>query len=159
MKKKIYSLLLLLLTAFSGQAAEAKWCLVVESTGGETIAIAVDQKPVIKTVADGYELCYGESVTSFAWDQLKKLTLSETEPTAVKNLKAQTAPSVRLEAGEIGISGAEPGSLAIVYTAAGLQQLSARVDQNGSLTLSTTSLPAGIYIVKTSKSTFKIVKK
>ena len=65
MKQKFYSLLLLLALAVTAHAADKQWCLVVESAGGETIAIGADLKPVIKTVADGYELCYGETVTAF----------------------------------------------------------------------------------------------
>ena len=79
MNKKLYSWLLLLATALTANAADAKWCLVVESAAGETIAIGADQKPVIKTVADGYELRYGETVTAFTWSQLKKVTVQETE--------------------------------------------------------------------------------
>ena len=161
MKKKIYSLLLLLATALTANAADAKWCLVVESAAGETIAIGADQKPVIKTVADGYELRYGEQVTAFTWSELKKVTVRETEPTttAVEEVKAVAEPSFRLAPGEIAISGAEPGSLAQVYALGGRQVLSARVGQDGSVSLSTTGLKAGIYIVKTNKSSFKIVKK
>ncbi len=162
MKKKLYSLLLLLATALTANAADAKWCLVVESAAGETIAIGADQKPVIKTVADGYELRYGEQVTAFTWSELKKVTVRETEPTtttAVKEVKAVAEPSFRLAPGEIAISGAEPGSLAQVYALGRRQVLSARVGQDGSVSLSTTGLKAGIYIIKTNKSTFKIVKK
>ena len=161
MKKKIYSLLLLLATALTTNAADAKWCLVVESAAGETIAIGADQKPVIKTVADGYELRYGETVTAFTWSQLKKVTVQETEPTtAVEEVKAEPLkPSLHLAPGEIAIQGAEPGSVVQVYSVKGQLVMSARVGADGSVTLSTTGLPASIYIVKTTKSTFKIVKK
>ena len=161
MKQKLYSLLLLLATTLTAHAADAQWCLVVESAGGETIAIAASQKPVIKTVADGYELRYGEQVTAFTWSELKKVTVRETEPTttAVEEVKAVAEPSFRLAPGEIAISGAEPGSLAQVFAVGGRMVLSARVGQDGSVSLSTTGLKAGIYIVKTNKSSFKIVKK
>lgn len=161
MKQKLYFLLLLLAVTLTAHAADAQWCLVVESAGGETIAIAASQKPVIKTVADGYELRYDEQVTAFTWSELKKVTVRETEPTttAVEEVKAVAEPSFRLAPGEIAISGAEPGSLAQVYAVGGRLALSARVGQNGSVSLSSTGLKAGTYIVKTNKSSFKIVKK
>lgn len=161
MKKKIYSLLLLLAVAVTGYAADAKWCLVVESAGGETIAIAADQKPVIKTVADGYELRYGENVTSFAWNELKKVTLQETEPTAIdaQQVNSETKPSFSMAPGEISILGAEPGSMAQVFSLRGQLVQNVRVDGNGAVTLSTTGLSTGVYIIKTNKSTFKFVKK
>ena len=158
MKQKIYSLLLLLATVFTAHAADKQWCLVVESAGGETIAIALSQKPLIETQSDGYKLTYGESAAEFTWSQLKKLSLEETEPTAtavkdVKNAAFQLTP------GQIAVSGAQAGTLAQVYTIGGRQVLSERVADNGTVTLSTAGLPAGIYIIKTNKSSFKIVKK
>ena len=157
MKKKFYSLLLLLLAVVTAHVADAKWCLVVESAGGETIAIGADQKPVIKTVADGYELRYGETVTAFTWSQLKKVSIKETEPTAVEEVSMK--PAIQVAPGEVAIQGAEPGSVAQVFSANGQLVQSARVAANGSVSLSTQNLPAGqVYIIKTTKSTFKIAK-
>lgn len=162
MKQKLYAMLLLLVTALTSHAADAQWCLVVESTGGETIAIGCDQKPVIKTVTDGYELRYGEQVSSFTWSQLKKVTIQETEPTAtaIEEAKAEfLKPTFQVSPGEICIKGAEPGSMAQIFSLNGRLQKNARVGDNGSVSLSTHNLPTGVYIIKTNKSTFKIVKK
>lgn len=158
MKQKIYAMLLLLATVFTAHAADKQWCLVVESAGGETIAIALSQKPVIATQSDGYKLTYGESAAEFTWSELKKLTLEETEPTATAVKDVKNA-SLKLVPGEVAISGAQAGTLAQVFTVGGRQVLSERVADNGTVTLSTAGLPAGIYIIKTNKSTFKIVKK
>lgn len=158
MKKKFYSLLLLLATVLTANAADAKWCLVVESAGGETIAIGADLKPVIKTTADGYELKYGETVTTFTWSELKKVSIKETEPTAVEEVSVK--PAFQVAPGEVAIQGAEPGSVAQIFSVSGQLLQSARVADNGSVSLSTQNLPAGqVYIVKTNKSTFKIIKK
>ena len=118
MKQKLYSLLLLLATALTANAADAKWCLVVESAAGETIAIGADQKPVIKTVADGYELRYGETVTAFTWSQLKKVTVKETEPTTTAIGKVQ-AETLQAQTGEIAVRGAQPGSVAQIFSVGG----------------------------------------
>lgn len=165
MKQKLYSLLLLLAVTLTAHAADKQWCLVVESAGGETIAIGADLKPVIATTADGYELRYGEQVTAFTWSELKKVTVQETvadkSATPVKDVKAapQAKTAFSVAPGEIRIDGAEPGSVALVYTLNGRQALSARVGDSGTVTLDTTGLPAGLYIIKTNKSTFKLVKK
>ena len=159
MKQKLYSLLLLLVTALTANAADAKWCLVVESAAGETIAIGADQKPVIKTVADGYELRYGETVTAFTWSQLKKVTVKETDPTTTAIGKVQ-AETLQAQTGEIAVRGAQPGSVAQIFSVGGQLLQSARVGDDGSVSLSTSNLPVGqVYIIKTSKTTFKIVKK
>ena len=164
MKQKLYSLMLLLAVALTAHAKEAQWCLVVESAGGETIAIGADLKPVIATTSDGYELRYGNEVTSFAWNELKKLTIQQTEAdisgTPVERIEADPEkPYYSFQPGEVSIKGAEPGSMAQIYSSNGLLKESVRVEPDGSVNLSTTGLPTGIYIVKTQKSTFKIVKK
>lgn len=164
MKQRIYLMLLLLALAITTNAADKQWCLVVESAGGETIAIGADLKPVIATTADGYELKYGDEVTAFAWSELKKVTVEETvadaNATPVEEVKAESAkPTFSVSPGEIVISGAEPGSVAQIYSLNGRQQQSARVGESGTVSLSTQGLPAGIYIIKTNKSTFKLIKK
>jgi len=164
MKKKFYSMLLLLAAALTAHAADAQWCLIVESAGGETIAIGADLKPVIKTTADGYELRYGDQTTAFEWSELKKVTVKETVPdasvTPVEEVKKEVVkPSFRIAQGEIRIEGAEPGSTVQIYSAKGLLVQRARVGDNGYVSLSTTNLPTNIYIIKTQKSTFKLVKK
>lgn len=164
MKQRFYSMLLLLALTLTANAAEKQWCLVVESAGGETIAIGADLKPVIATTADGYELKYGDEVTAFAWSELKKVTVEETvadaNATPVEKVTVEPVkPNFNVTPGEIQISGAEPGSMVQIYSLNGRQQQSARVGENGSVSLSTQGLPAGIYIIKTNKSTFKLIKK
>ncbi|MBQ8486735.1 MAG: T9SS type A sorting domain-containing protein [Prevotella sp.] len=164
MKQKLYSMLLLLAVTLTAHAADKQWCLVVESAGGETIAIGADLKPVIATTADGYELRYGEQVTAFTWSELKKVTVQETvadvsTPVKEVTIADPSKPTFRATSGEIVISGAEPGSVAQIFSLNGHQTQSARVGDSGSVSLDTTGLPAGIYIIKTNKSTFKLVKK
>ena len=164
MKQKFYSLLLLLAVTLAAHAQEKQWCLVVESASGETIAIGANVKPQIATTASGYELKYGEEVTAFTWSELKKVTLEEAVPsvsTAIKEVPMAdpAVPSFHAAPGEIVINGAETGSVARIFSLNGRQAQSARVGEDGSVSLSTQGLPAGIYIVKTNKSSFKIIKK
>ena len=164
MRQKLSTLMLLLAMAFTANAEEAQWCLVVESAGGETIAIGVDLKPVIKTTTDGYELIYGEQTTAFTWSELKKVTVENTvadvSATPVEGVKADSRePVFSVAQGEIRIEGAEPGSMAQVYTASGQRVLAVRVSASGSVSLPTMGLPANYYIIKTTKSSFKLIKK
>ncbi len=164
MKQKIYAMLLLLAMTITAQAQEAQWCLVVESAAGETIAIGADLKPVVKTTAEGYELRYGSQTTAFTWSELKKVTVKKTvadhNVTPVEEVKTvEENPSFRIADGEIRISGAEPGTMVLVYAVNGQQVLRSRVGENGSVSLSATGLPANMYIIKTTKSSFKLIKK
>ena len=93
MRQKCFTLLFLLTMALAAVAAEtsATWCLIVESVGGEKIAIALKQKPVISTEAEGYKLTYGETTAEFAWSELKKLTLEETVPSASRTSRRRSS--------------------------------------------------------------------
>lgn len=168
MKQKFYSLLLLFTFAWAtntlADEQQAQWCMVVESAGGETIAIGADLKPIIATTAEGYELQYGDVITSFAWNELKKVTMEETVADAnltpvesvegpIEETRFQVAPGV------VHIEGAEPGSMAQIFSMDGRQVNSARVGENGSVSLSTSGLPKNLYIIKTNKTTFKMIKK
>lgn len=168
MKQKFYSLLLLFSLAWTTNVLaaepEVQWCLVVESAGGETIAIGADLKPVIKTTAEGYELTYGNEVTTFSWSELKTVTMEETVAdaslTPVERIeKPVEQTSFRVAPGEVRVEGAEPGSMATIYSSDGRVVANARVGADGSVNLSTRSLSRNLYIIKTNKTTFKLLKK
>ncbi len=168
MKQKFYSLLLLFTFAWTTNvlAGEpvAQWCLVVESAGGETIAIGADLKPVIKTTTEGYDLTYGDVTTSFTWSELKKVTMAETVAdvnlTPVESVEAPAEQTTfNVAPGEVRIEGAEPGSIATIVSANGVSVANARVAEDGSVNLSTRNLPKSLYIIKTKKSSFKLLKR
>ena len=61
---------------------------------------------------------YGETVTAFTWSQLKKVSIKETEPTtAVEEVSVK--PAFQVTPGEVAIQGAEPGSVAQVFSVSG----------------------------------------
>ena len=162
MKHRFYTLLLMVMGIAAATRADdtPQWCLVVESTGGETIAIGADLKPTITTSATGYELTYGDQTTAFTWAELKTLSVkqvvADVNLTPVRDLQAEHGVCIRR--GEIAISGAEAGTVAAIYDTTGKRIAAANVGADGSVQLATTSLPKGIYIVKTNKTTFKIKK-
>lgn len=162
MKHRFYSFLLMLVGIAAATRADdtAQWCLVVESNGGETIAIGADLKPTITTTATGYELAYGDQTSAFTWAELKSLTLKEVVAdvnlTPVRDVEAQT--DFAIGRGQIAISGAEAGTVAAVYDTTGKRIAAATIGADGRAQLATAQLPKGIYIVRTNKTTFKIQK-
>jgi hypothetical protein len=157
MKQKLYLVLLLLSLTLSGNAEE-KWCLVVENASGVKTAIGIDQEPVITPSADGYSLTYGAVTTQFTWSESVTMTIEQTEPTPT-GIKEVKGTSFQLAPGEVAMKNATPGSMAQIVTIGGRQVKAVRVADDGTVTLSTAGLPAGIYIIKTNKSSFKFIKK
>jgi len=158
MKKKLYSMVFLLALAFSARAAETQWCLVVENAVGVKTAIGMSQKPIITTNSSGYELSYGAFTANFAWNELKTMTIENREP-SVTGIKEVSVQPFKLSPNEIAMSNMEPGTKVQVFSISGRQEMAVSVQADGSVTLSTAGLPAGIYIVKSNKSSFKITKK
>lgn len=163
MKQTLYSLMLLFALGWSVAAhadEKAQWCLVVESAAGETIAIGADLKPVISTTAEGYELKYGDVVSTFAWNELKTVRVQETvadaSATAVRSI--ETPADFQLQRGQIAINGAKPGTQASIYSVDGRLVRTATVAPDGSVNLSTNGLSRNVYIIKTNNTTFKIKK-
>lgn len=154
MKKFYISALLALFAGITASADE--WCLVVNGADNSTLAIAVAEKPVITTAADGYVVTYGDKTAEFAWAGIKSITMEQTAPNAIKT-PAQSA--LKLEAGEIRLSNAKPGAPVRIYNAAGQLVQQAAVSADGSLSLSTSSLAGNaVYIIKTPSQTIKIKK-
>ena len=157
MKQKLYLVLLLLSLTLSGNAEE-KWCLVGENASGVKTAIGIDQEPVITPSADGYSLTYGAVTTQFTWSESVTMTIEQTEPTPT-GIKEVKGTSFQLAPGEVAMKNATPGSMAQIVTIGGRQVKAVRVADDGTVILSTAGLPAGIYIIKTNKSSFKFIKK
>ncbi len=154
MKKFYISALLALFAGITASADE--WCLVVNGADNSTLAIAVAEKPVITTAADGYVVTYGDKTAEFAWGGIKSITMEQTAPNAIKTAEKDM---LKLEAGEIRLSNAKAGSSVRIYNAAGQLVKQAAANSNGSLSLSTESLPSGaVYIIKTPSQTIKIQK-
>lgn len=146
-----------LFSLFAGITASAEeWCLVVNGADQTTLAIAIAEKPVLTTDANGYVVTYGEQTANFAWSGIKSITMEQVTPTGVDEVKQD---ALQLEAGEIRLCGAKAGSAIRVYNIAGhvLKQAVAGADGSASVNISDLS-DGAVYIIKTPSQTIKIKK-
>ena len=157
MRKLLTTLFLVVLATVAwAQNAVAVW-----QQDGKVAKFGFAEKPVVTYADNNLVITTTQTTVEYPIYLLRKISFDvDWTVDAVEEVKAEPLkPSLHLAPGEIAIQGAEPGSVVQVYSVKGQLVMSARVGADGSVTLSTTGLPASIYIVKTTKSTFKIVKK
>lgn len=167
MKKRLISLMSLFLAmTCSALAQSSPWELIVQSASGESISVALQQKPVLSTSSTGYVLTYnfndGTETVNYTWSELKTLRLAELEADAIKQVPAQPEvlnPTISRQAGDVTIKGTKPNSPVKIYDLNGQMVMQSVADADGSVSVATSSLSRGVYIIKTTSSTFKFMNR
>ena len=157
MKKfKFYLMLLVMMMATSAKAENVKY--LVLNSGGEETVIALADKPVI-TINEGILKVTVEGVEKLSADLSQGLTysFSETAPTAIQEVLDKE--SSRLEKGHVYIAHARAGETVRVFTVDGKQVASQRINSEGTADIDLTTLGKGLYIVKSAKTSIKVMNK
>ena len=157
MKKfKFYLMLLVMMMATSAKAENVKY--LVLNSGGEETVIALADKPVI-TINEGILKVTVEGVEKLSADLSQGLTysFSETAPTAIQEVLDKE--SSRLEKGHVYIAHARAGESVRVFTVDGKQVASQRINSEGTADIDLTTFGKGLYIVKSAKTSIKVMNK
>lgn len=125
---------------------------------------AFTDKPSI-TYADGnLYITTATGIYSYPHEQVQKLTLSDNETpieTAISPISAQSAQSFMnyLSADEVRMQGMKPSEQLRVYNVGGTVVQVLTTSEQGTLSVPLQQLLPGTYILKTSTTTYKIIKK
>ena len=154
-KLKFYLMLLVMLMATSAKADNVKY--LVLNSGGEETVIALADEPVM-TINEGTlkVTVAGEEKVSADLSQGLSYRFSEADPTAIQDVLNKE--SSRLEQGHVYIAHAREGETVRVFTVDGKQVVSQRINSEGTADIDLTTLGKGIYIVKSAKTSIKIIK-
>ena len=154
-KLKFYLMLLVMLMATSAKADSVKY--LVLNSGGEETVIALADDPVM-TINEGTLKVTVAGVEKLSADLSQGLTysFSETVPTGILELQNEEAP--RLEQGHVYIAHARAGETVRVFTADGKLVASQRISGEGTADVDLTTLGKGLYIVKSAKTSIKVIK-
>lgn len=155
----ITSLFVMLCCCTGGWAQNA---VTICQKDGQTATFAFSEKPVISYSGNDLVMTTTKTVVSYPVYLLAKIafdTAWEEDVTAVDEMK-QTSSDAQFSFtdGSLHISGGEAGSFVTLYTVGGVQVEQCRLDANGNATISVQALNKGIYIVKTTRFTFKFQK-
>ena len=155
-KLKFYLMLLVVVMATSAKADSVKY--LVFNSGGEETVIALADEPVI-TINEGVlkVTVAGEEKLSADLSEGLSYSFSETAPTAIQEIL--TEESSRLEQGHVYFAHAREGETVRVFTVDGRLVASQRVSGEGIADIDLTTLGKGLYIVKSARTSIKVVNK
>lgn len=156
---KLYMLpivaLMLLCSLGSKAAVDGAVTVCIENTSGEVISFPLLEQP--KIVFKGtYVLVQASENKVMKFKDLKSVYFSD-EETAVIDAAA-TPEEISAQLSTIAFSNFAPGTVARVYTTAGMIVKRGYADADGKLKIQTADLCRGTYIVKAGKTTFKFTK-
>ena len=157
--KKIAMLLAFLFSLLTGVKAADVQYLVINLTDGTKAEIALADQPVI--TLSGGELkvtVAGEEKVSAALDDVVNYKFT-TSPTSIQQIQVNEREQSRYAQGHVLISKAQAGATVRVFTADGRQVLSREADQNGFVDIDLTVLGKGLYIIKSTKASIKVINK
>lgn len=154
-KLKFYLMLLVMLMATSAKADNVKY--LVLNSGGEETVIALADAPVM-TINEGMLKVTVAGVEKLSADLSQGLTYSFSE-TATSIQEVLNNESSRLEQGHVYIAHAREGETVRVFTIDGKLVASQRINSEGTADIDLTTLGKGLYIVKSAKTSIKVMNK
>ena len=136
---------------------------VCELKSGATVTWQLTETPTVELKDGRFAVSSTRATVSYAAEDVKRFVLQ-------KNLTAIDAPKAGSNAqptgtaqwagtGQLLISGCKAAEAVAVYAADGRRTMLVNAENNGSLTITTGSLPAGVYIVKSQSINLKFARK
>ena len=155
-KLKFYLMLLVMLMATSAKADNVKY--LVLNSGGEETVIALADEPVMTIEESILKVTVaGEEKLSADLSQGLSYKFLSEDPTAIQEvLNKETS---RLELGHVYIAHAKAGETVRVFTVDGKLVASQRINGEGTADIDLTTLGKGLYIVKSAKTSIKVMNK
>lgn len=138
--------------------------LVLTETNGTKTEFALDSYPVITIEANNLVItCKGKKLTTALTGVQDYHFIEKKVPTSISSVpandpKGETAtPSFSFSNAEI--SGLQAGARVAIYNLNGTQVSSVTADAEGRVALDLSSLPKGVYILRTPTKSFKFMNK
>lgn len=153
---KFYLMLLVVVLATSAKAENVKY--LVLNAGGEETVVALADSPVM-TISEGMlkVTVGGEEVLTASLENRLTYSFKEDGSTGIQEIQNEEAP--RLERGHVYISNAQQGDIVRVFTIDGKLVSSQRIGDEGTADVDLTTLNKGLYIVKSAKTSIKVINK
>lgn len=141
--------------AVAGASAQVQY-LTVNRVDGSQVSFALAEDPVVTNSATELTVSSSSSAITVPFTELKNYVFSS-QATGVKATTAQ--PSHRIDEGSIIFAGLHPGQNIDIFTTDGRQVSHHIADALGNALVDISTLGRGVYIVNTSTSSFKFMKK
>ena len=153
-KKNLFAILALLFGVSMGVRADVVKYLVLNTTDGQQV-IALADNPVM-TISGGVLKVSvgGVEKVSTSLDNVKDYMFQEQNTTAIREILAD---GYQLSEGHVFMSNVKAGETIAVYSADSRRVSVQRVAADGRVDIDLTSLPKGVYIVKSPTTSIKVL--
>ena len=155
MKKFLVAIAALLFVGVS--LVSAQTTLTIHQKDGEKFSFGFSEKPVVSFTDNDLTVKTSNNEVTCALTNVAKFTF-DTDETAVAEVKADAEPSISLDEYTVMITGAKADTNVALTGADGKVLQSYKIGEDGSVSFSIAELPAGTYIISTSKLAIKILK-
>jgi len=153
--RTLLSTLLLLATAVSANA-QAQQALVVEMRNGDKASFAFADTPTLRFVGDSLVVNAHMYQIAYAADKVQRYTFGTTEADGISS----PATDGKVVYGDnLTLNLGEADATVYVYASDGKTAVSATANEQGTANIPLSSLPAGVYIVKSGDFSTKILKR
>ena len=151
---RLFALSLLLAFSLGISAEDAVSSLLIKLNNGQTVTIQLDQLPVVVFDKEKLQIATTEAQFEYAYADVAGFDFDE-KTTGIDQLNANQTRLRSLGNGEWAIDGG--GSISIFDLTGKRYDANVR-NVGGSAIISLSSMPAGVYVVRMSNQSFKIVK-
>lgn len=155
-KLSILTIVLLLLTA-GIVTAKATDSIILWRSNGEKITINFSERPKLTFGKGEIKITTNNHEVAYPAEEVLRCTYESTSSN-IEHINAGTTPTLSFAGNNVIISGLSAASPVAVYNTAGQMLCSQQADSSGKTQVDITSLPSGVYIIKTSVGNFKIRK-
>ncbi len=163
MRKKFPILLVplmcfLALGSYVARAGESQVLLLLNS--GESVTFSFQQTPKITCAGTTVTVAYSDGSLEYAMSDIKKLAFGDSETVGIEDAPAAVKEGdIAYANGAYRFSGFKAGNRVYLYNIGGVLVQSYAIPATGSLEVSTSSLPAGIYVITINGITYKFNKR
>lgn len=154
-------LFILLLLGLSAAGAWAQNVVAVWQYDGTVAKFAFTEKPVVTYSANEMVMTTTRTSVRYPISRLQKIVFGVDEiDTSLEEVKSSLSGDVKFSFrdGSLVVSGGNAGAIVNLYQSNGVFAGQFRLDDDGSVTIPTSNLSNGVYIVNTQKMSFKFYK-
>lgn len=157
MRKLLLSLLLLTFSALT--FAQEKDVLGIFMKDGTSVYFLLEEKPLITFENSNVKVVSSTDEAVFERSQVDCFEFVDEIPTAIEEVEEEfNREKCELSSNAIYLSGLTPGCKVQLFSIGGQSILAASANEDGTVTISIDSLPAGIYLVNYNVNTIKFIK-
>ncbi len=161
MKQRLLLLSLLLASVFNMRAAildDTQNAIVVYQKDGKVAKFAFSEKPVVTYSGNDLVVTTSKTTVQYPVYILQKVAFDVSDELANDIEEVKQQAQFRFEGGMLVISGGDPGTTVYIYDIKGVKAGQYVLDGEGCATLPIQHLGQQLYIVKTTRFTFKFRK-